>query len=261
MTRSEVTSLCLKLAALFVWVEAFGAATFLGMYVWAMNEGGGGGKFELAKGVVPVILLIGLGALLYFLSSRIEASTTQGTAPANFEDRGEVGAIGLRIAAIMLWLEAIGATQHALFLIRFAQGSGHWGGFFTQAAVCVVLAAVGVWLFHRANPLAQRWFASRITVADPGTLATVQAVAFSVLGLWILADVAPKLAAFATVAFGGQESEEVLGSMGLKQDWREALGQFVRAALGLYLFFGGNGLSGLWHRIRTAGVATQRAAT
>jgi hypothetical protein len=261
MTRSEVTSLSLKLLALYLWVHALIFASNLGFFVRQVNEPGQTAVFALAGLIVPVLLLAALGALLFYLSPILASRMTGGSAPARFEDRGEVGTIGLRLAAVLLWLRAIQMTSRAMFQIRIARIDGRWGEFLTEVATIVVLAAVGAWLLFRAGAIAQRWFGRRAAATDPGSAATLQAVAFSVVGLWILADALPNLAGLFASTLESARSGEFGDppSLTIREEWTHWLEQVLRAVLGLVLFLSGNGLSALWHWIRRAGLAAQRA--
>jgi hypothetical protein len=237
MTRADVFSISLKLAAVYVWVGAVGYLTQLGFFVRQLYEPDQPAFFVLMPFAVGTLLIAGLGAALFFSSSFLSARLDGGHAPASLEDRAGIGALGLRIAAILIFDRAISATTSALFQIRAAQGGGYWGVFWADVVVVGLLLAIGGWVFLCAEGIAARCFASGAHRPSESRYGRVQAVAFSVVGLWIIVAALP---------------EAVRLALGMQTDWTQTIGTLLRVGLGVVLFFGGNTLAGLWLRVRTA---------
>ncbi len=256
MTRAEVYALFLKLTAVYLCVLALGGAVNAGVFVRWLSEPGAPAGLTLAGLLMPVVVFAGLGAILFFASPFLASKLGDGYVPASMEDPVGVGSIGLRIAAILILQRAVDTVSHALFQFRFARTDGHWGAVWAYVAVVVVLGATSIGLFARAEAIARRHFGRPAVDRRVGAAPLLQAVAFSVVGLWILAALLPDLIRFGEVTYFriGSESDGVPSE--LRWDWTQTVDALLRLALGLGLFFGGRGLAGLWHRTRTAGFAS-----
>jgi hypothetical protein len=170
------------------------------------------------------------------------------------EDPVGVGSIGLRIAAILILQRAVDTVSRAFSQTHFARAGGHWSAVWAYAAVAVVLGATSVWLFVRADAIARRHFGRPAVDRRVGAAPLLQAVAFSVVGLWILAALLPDLIRFGEVTYLTMQAESDGPPSYLRWDWTQTVDALIRLALGLGLFFGGSGLAGLWYRTRTAGL-------
>lgn len=264
MTRSELTSLSLKLAAVYVWVDALLYASYLAVFGWRGDAQSSFGQFAVLSVLVPAILLAVLGVLLFFLGARLAQRSPHSASSAELGDAGPWGAIGLRIAAIVLWMRAIRVTSAILPMLSvgFSAGaSGEGPRLAAQIVTLAVLAGAGAWLFFRADALARRWFAARSTSTDGGTTAMLQAIAFSVAGVCILGDALPDLLVFIALIVQRSRSDELSGvSMVVGGiDWASTLVLALRVTFGLLLFLNREGLAASWHWIRRAGLAAQRA--
>lgn len=94
------------------------------------------------------------------------------------------------------------------------------------------------------------WIGRRILPRDGGGPAagaldssTWQAIAFAVLGVYLIVESMPRIVAN-TVYYGFGESE-IMGA--------QRLSDLVQIAVGVVLFFQARGLAGLWHKLRTGG--------
>lgn len=254
MTRAEVYALFLRLTAVYLWVLALGDLVNIGYFlVWASEPGAAVG-IPLAAFLVPFAAFAVLGTILFFASPFLAAKLGDGYVPASMEDPVGVGAIGLRIAAILILQRAVATISHALSQIHFAQAGGRWSAVWAYAAVALVLGATSVWLFVRAEAIARRHFGRPAVDLRVGAAPLLQAVAFSVVGLWILAALLPDLIRFGEVSYLTMQAASDGPPSYLRWDWTQTVDALIRLALGLGLFFGGSGLAGLWYRTRTAGL-------
>ena len=145
-----------------------------------------------------------------------------------------VGPLALKVVGLMLFARAIsrigGWSEIA--------GESDWIRIATDGAT----AAIAVACFFGATTVARGMFGARGTPMAQPLLVHVQAVTFSVLGLWRLATSLSSLA----------ESVRERIHHG---DWgRESGSQLALAVLGLLLLVGGRGLSACWYWLRHAGL-------
>jgi uncharacterized membrane protein len=103
---------------------------------------------------------------------------------------------------------------------------------------------LGRWLVsgESEQPLSERW-----------TSRQIQAIAFSVAGIYLLAVSLPDLCMFvvqaiaAYIAVSGMPKAQVQAVM--QQQGAHVIASLLRTALGLWLFLGAKGWSNLWHRL------------
>ncbi|HEV8114474.1 MAG TPA: hypothetical protein VGR31_17020 [Planctomycetota bacterium] len=237
MTRADVFSISLKLAAVYVWIQGLHSLALLGLFVRQLYEPDQPAFFVLAPFFAGVLMLAGVGAALWFSSGFLAARLEGGHTQVSLADRAGIGALGLRIGAILIVDRAIGAVFSALFQVRVARLDHHWGGVWTNAAVVALLLAISAWMFLCAEGIAARFFAKGAPSSTESRYGALQAVAFSVAGLCILVAALPSFVPLVT-------------AVGL--DWTNTIQAILRVALGAVLFFGGNTLARLWLRIRNA---------
>jgi hypothetical protein len=237
MTRADVFSISLKLAAVYVWIQALSSLALLGLLVRQVYEPDQPAFFVLAPVFGGMLTYTGIGAALWFSSGFLSARLEGGHAQASLADRAGIGALGLRIAAILVVDRAIGAALSALVQVRVARVDHHWAGFWAYVAVVALLLAISAWLFLCAERIAARFFAKGAPSSTESRYGVLQTVAFSVVGLCILAGALPGLVPLVTGT--GLESTSAIQAI-------------LRVALGAVLFFGGNTLARLWLRIRNA---------
>jgi len=261
MSRSELMSLSLKLAAVYAWVEALLYASYLAVFGWRGDAQSSFGQYAVLSVLVPAILLTLLGTLFFLLGARLARRAPQVVSSAESGDARPWGSIGLRIAAVVLWMRAIRVTSAIFPMLTVSDASGEWPRLAAQIVTFAVLAGTGAWLFFRADALARRWFAAHSTSADGETTATLQAIAFSVAGVCILGDALPDLLVFIALIVQRSRSDELFGMSfdGGQINWASTLVLALRVAFGLFLFLDREGLAASWHWIRRAGVAVQRA--
>src|SRR5258706_684081 len=186
MTRADVFSLTLKLAAVSVWIQALAFLAQIGFFVRQLYEPDQPAFFVLAPLIVPAVLLTGLGAGLFYSSSLLAERFDGGEVPASTGDGVGMGALGLRIAAILIVERALVRVGSALSQIRVARVDGLWSLFWLDLLSVALLAAIGARLFLRADEYAPRVFGESPPRPDVAPYGVLQTVAFSVVGLCIL---------------------------------------------------------------------------
>jgi hypothetical protein len=242
MTRADVFSISLKLAAVYVWIQALLTLAQVGYFVRQLYEPGQPAFFVLAPIAIPAALLASLGVGLFRGSSFFAERLEGGHVSASREDAAGVGALGLRIAAILVVERAFERTAVMFSQLRIARIDGHWGVLWTELVIVVMLSATALGLFLGADGIAPRLFGKAAPRHAEPPRAVIQAVAFSVVGVWVLAAVFP-------------DCIRLLENAG--QDWTRTVGTLLRVGLGVGLFFGGTALAALWLRVRTAVVETK----
>ena len=164
----------------------------------------------------------------------------------------EVATLALRLSglyALLHLLMKLGMIPLyvSMTLQGFQSGSG------TQGLLVVVielippflLGCVGYVLMKHAGGLAHRFF-PEMGDGDANTPVSarhIQAIAFSVVGLALVALALPHLSQ--TVAILMAKHDRVR--------WSALVAPGVRLGVGLVLFFGGAGLAEIWHRLYRAG--------
>lgn len=208
-----------------------------------------------------VALQVIFAVLLFHFAPAIVQRLFKDSTPTRIEDPHEVGVLALRLADVFLWDRALSQTSQVIFHARGARTGLGWDEFWCALAVMVILAAAGTWLFLSGTSWARRFFGvAKSEGAEPGAT-RFQAIAFSVVGLWILADALPDILVLAAAWIERLRSGEFDAPLriGLARDWTDALGNMTRVVLGLILLLGSRGLSTIWHRIQERGMTVAHA--
>jgi hypothetical protein len=245
MTRYDVAVLALRLVALYVWLQT---ALLLSWMAYSLADGWGaqqGDTSYLTGWLCSIALLLAFGCALFFAAPLLAGRMLPGVEPVESAGRAEIGTLGLRICALLIlaeFLVNLDMLPADLSLIELAPG---WNPGHTKILVSCLCGCAGVLLFVAAPWLSRRLFGRAGKPLEPALLAHVQAVAFSLVGLWLLASSLPTIArvAITSIESGGYALERPL--------W----GEYALAALGLLLFVGGSGLSAFWQWIRNAGLS------
>lgn len=256
MTRTEVTALSLRLAAIYVGLDAF--LLLPGLTFWLRrpaNDDMTGYSIGLA---LSVVLLAIFAVLLFQFAPVIAGRMSGGSEPMHVEDRHEVGALAFRLAGIVLLDRALVSIWNLVGHARGAPASGFWA----DLVVTLLLTVAGTWLFVSGRSLAGRLFGGSRAEGTERPGDTLQVVAFSVIGMWILAEALPGVVILVTALiqrhlFAPDEFDNP-PLFGFGHDWPDALASVSRVVLGLVLLLGGSSLSRFWHWIRTAGLARPR---
>ncbi len=164
----------------------------------------------------------------------------------------QIVAIAVRLFAIFLVVYAFRHASSMLPLTNYPPPQNISYIFIASATLPLLLAALLLWIFPLtiAAKLLPR---SRRTESAGALSATeIQAVAFSILGLWVLTTAVPDIFYWITYVYvmknGGVDnsafSPNLSGRIGAT---------VVELVIGIWLLFGARGLTGLLRLARTAG--------
>lgn len=229
MTRFDVAVLSFRILALyFLFLAVWSGISILGMLI-----GGGSDRIPELYILVLLAMYAALGAALFKIAPAIGRSLFRGDEPMSTANRPEIGALALKVCGVLLFADCLSRSSQLLETYRsFA------GGLMST----LLLGACAALLFFAAPSLSRRLFGAPVKPLAAPLLAHVQAVTFSVLGIWLL------VSALAVLA-------ESMGDGIRFGAWgRDNWGQVAKAALGMVLFLGGAGLSAFWYWIRHAGL-------
>ncbi len=191
-------------------------------------------RFPALYFLVLAAMFAALGAALFQWAPAIARSLFRGDEPMSTANRPEIGALALKVCGVLLFAECLSRSTQLLETQRSLPGN---------LASALLLGACGVLLFFAAPWLSRRLFGAPVKQLAAPLLAHIQAVTFSVLGIWILVTALAALA------------ECVRDRIQFDVWGREEWGQVAKAVLGLLLFAGGAGLSAFWCWLRRAGLA------
>jgi hypothetical protein len=227
MTRFDVAVLAFRILALYFLFEALrGLAQLLVILTGNWTE-----PVPALAWSVELALLAALGVLLFLLAPRIARGLFKGDEPMSTANRPEIGALALEVCGILLFAGSIAHWNQVL------GSEGHW--------TWILPGAIGAALFLGATPFARRLFGAPLKPLAAPLHAHLQAVTFSVLGIWLLVS--------SLSALSGSVSERVLLDGWSRTVWAQA----ATALLGLVLFLGGAGLSAFWYWVRHAGLGAR----
>jgi hypothetical protein len=230
MSRYDVAVLSFRILALYFLFEVVqGLSQLVAIVTTQWTE-----PFPAVSWSVPPVLLAALGVLLFWKAPAIARRMFRGDEPMSTTNRPEIGALALRICGILLFAGFL--TRSGRLLDIQVLPSAIW------VLASALPGAIGVLLFFAAPWLSRRMFGAPLKPMAAALYAHVQAVTFSVLGIWLL------VTSLSTLAESVRERIQ-LGEWG-----RESWSQITLAALGLLLFVGGVGLSAFWYWIRHAGL-------
>jgi len=233
MTRYDAAVLTLRILALyFGYVAIGGLAQIAGILTGTWTE-----PIPILPWALPVGMYAVLAVLVFWKAPAIARGLFPGPEPLSTASRPEIGALALKVLGILLVANSIarlGAWSHL-------DETSNW----PRMAGDVVVALIAAGLLLTAPALARRMFGTRgIPLAQP-LLAHVQAVTFSVLGIWLLVSSIPLVA-------DSLRERQQFGEWG-----RDSWSPIAIAAIGLLLFLGGGGLSAFWHWLRHAGLVAR----
>jgi hypothetical protein len=169
---------------------------------------------------------------LFWKAPAIGRRLFKGDEPMSTASRPEIGALALQVCGILLFADCL--SQSSRFL-----DDGHGSRSAISVVATILLGVIGALLFLTAPVFSRRLFGQPVKPL----LAQVQAVTFSVVGIWLLVSSLP------SVAMAVRERLEFGG-------WGRGIwATLATAVLGLLLFLGGGGLSAFWYWMRHAGLA------
>lgn len=174
----------------------------------------------------------------------------------------EVGSLAFKLAGIYALVRA---ADHATYLFMWAQsvmdvlrhrdGVGPhvtelWTGLLV-ALPFAFLVALGVFLIARGGWLSARMFPGpEQDVTVTASARDVQAIAFSVVGVLLIASALPMLAQIGVNLYYHYKYPEMELRV-IRGNWVAFLRMCAKLILGTVLFFSGRSLSNLWFRMRT----------
>lgn len=140
----------------------------------------------------------------------------------------------------VFWMPASGGAQPLRLMMMYA------GPFVVNAAAGMALLVRTQWIVRRIFPEFSTATSLSVTGRD------IQAVAFSVVGVWLVATTIPAAARLATAWWS---TSALLPSMYSRDVMPEAVRLAIQLVAGVLLFVRAKGLSAFWHRLRYAGVS------
>jgi len=164
----------------------------------------------------------------------------------------EVATLALRLSGLYALLQLLIrldiVTFYAFTVVeRFRNGSGTQGLLVMVMALIppFLLGCVGCLLMAFAGGFARRLFPDMGDgdAKTPVSARHIQAIAFSVVGLALVAYALPQFSQTAIILIGKHD----------RVRWSVLVAPGVRLCVGLVLFFGGGGLAEIWHRLYRAG--------
>lgn len=228
MTRFDVAVLSFRILAIYLLSQVLGgSAVVLGMLAHGWPQ-----PFPVSPWLLPIPLLALLGVILFWKAPAIGRSLFKGDQPMSTASRPEVGALALQLCGILLFADGLSQASQVL-----DDGDGSQN--LIRVLATIVVGVIGALLVLVAPSLSRRLFGEPVKPL----LAHVQAVTFSVVGIWLLVTSAPAL------VMSVRDRLE-FGTWG-RGIWATG----ATAVLGLLLFLGGGGLSAFWYWIRHAGLA------
>jgi hypothetical protein len=242
-----IATFALRLAAIYVWIQALGQV-FLVSTLLSIGQHGGPlvDGWAFAATFLPEVTL---GAILW-LASRALAPRVLGTEERlPLRGAAEIGSLALRLAGIWLLDETLQRAPRVLFLV---QAGGTASKVPAEAAALGVLALATLVLLVGGGWIAKRFFPSAERAGS--VAASLQTVAFGVLGLAILASALPALATELVRSGWFTEDGSTFGLMSASSAWTHDTASLLRVILGLALFLGSGPLTRFWRWAHTAGL-------
>lgn len=246
MNRTSIATLTLRIAALYLWMQATLSCTTV-FFILAVGReqpklGVGAGVFG---GVVADVIV---GAVLWIASRRWadRMLAVEGVAPIRTQ---EIGTLAFRLVGIWLLVSTVRDAGEFLTIPPSEPG---WV-FAARVSTPIVKLGLGLTLLFGGATISRRCFPDdenpRVT---PSAL---QPIGFSILGLVVLSSALPVLVSSlvsrawyeedgATVSSGGSSTARIVAAI-------------VRVAIGLWLFLGFGALGRFWRWIQTAGLDRQ----
>ena len=178
----------------------------------------------------------------------------------------EVASLALKLSGIYALIVSVSSFHTMMFMIssvgaQYADHPGQGPNFALLAIGSVIplllLLFLGFYLIAASERLSKRLFPQDVEKDEISALSSedMQTIAFSVVGLLLLTRAFPGLCRVIlqiSSALRFKNFSALITRTGILQNSVVAV---VQLALGLYLFLGSKGLSGLWHKLqRTRGM-------
>ena len=169
----------------------------------------------------------------------------------------DIASLALKLLGIYAFIVSISMLQSIVFVIsRFihTQEANLLTSIIGFLIPLILMITFGIYLLKASDKLSNRIFTGIENNNSTMKLSShdVQAIAFSIIGVFLITNVIPKL--FQKIAqllsLVSIQDRVLLKTVGqrLSEDLLEMIIQLI---LGLYLFLGGKGISKLWHKIQS----------
>jgi hypothetical protein len=242
MNRTSLATLTLRLAALYFGMQAFLATTMFLVFLVAARH-----NSQFAFGSIGLIVANLLMAVALWLASRRWADRmlgADGPGPLRAQD---VGTLAFRLVGIWLLVSVVRDAGDAVGIVTYQAG---WV-LAARVSAPVVKLGLGLALILGGAAISRRCFPDgENSSAMPSAL---QPIAFSVLGLVVLATALPVVVSSLVARGAWYEEDGGMVSSGGSSTPR-LVAAILRVAIGLWLFFGFGGLVRFWRWVQTAGV-------
>jgi hypothetical protein len=163
----------------------------------------------------------------------------------------DLSILAIRLVGLYFFVQSLFYIMElpAVFL---ANGKQNMLQFLSFCAPCLVQLVMGVLLLRLSRGVA-RWIFPEFSASHSLTLTgqDLQAVLFSVVGVWLIATAMPDTGRLATEYWWLGKTRQPQQML----SWiPRAVGLLIQIAAGAFLFARANGLSAAWHRLRYAGL-------
>jgi hypothetical protein len=247
MTRFDVAVLSLRLLALYIWLQTGLQFSNFAHQLALAHESPLRGPRELAGWLLSVLLLVGFGCALFFATPSIARRIFAGSEPIQSASRPEIGTLALKICGLVVFANFLEELRFVPAYLKYSTEAYGWDSSDARLITIGLTGLAGVALYFAAARISRRLFGAPSTPMDAGLLAHVQAVAFAVLGVWMVAISLPPIAQYVAERFD-------IGNLGPdRRIWAHASVAF----LGLLLIVGNRGCAAAWHWLRHAGLKTR----
>ena len=176
-------------------------------------------------------------------------------------NKREIGSLAFKLAGIYALILATSLIHSIFYVIGLFQGTSPYSEptIYARVALAIglplpflLLVALGVFLIVKSDKLSGRMFGESIERMEPSPSGReIQAIAFSVLGIFMFALALPKGMQVIINIFYKLDDPSLRKQIRIGT-WATAAGMTAQMILGIFLFFGGRALSRFWHNLRTA---------
>jgi hypothetical protein len=172
----------------------------------------------------------------------------------------DIADVALKILGVFAFLQAISATQYTFMFSAPLLTASHpmtadaWLTLASLAVPVLLLLVAAIVLVAKSKRLSARMFPPVDSSNAPQAAFSkeeLQALAFSVLGVYVVLMAVPKLMELGVNLFTASSvsSPEVQRSF-TRRTWVAGISAIVQASLGILLFLRARGLAKFWHALR-----------